>query len=204
MEKQRIIAISREYGSGGRALATELSKRFDLPLYDRNLLTELMESKDLDPAEVQQYDERPRKPILTRTVTIRGGINLTSSNEENIAHMQFRYLKQKAEAGESFIVLGRCAEWVLRDYEGLISFFVLADMEWKIKYLMETKDLSRYSAIAKIQRHDYSRKQYHNRHCDIKWGDSRGYNLCINSGKLGLDKTADYLEYYIRNLDAEK
>ena len=86
---------------------------------------------------------------------------------------------------------------MLRDMDGLISIFINGDRECKIKRVMEKYALSRAEAVRKMERHDYKRKKYHNRHSDHKWGDSRYYDLCINSSPLGISGTVRVLEDYI-------
>ena len=193
MEKQVIIAISREYGTSGHNIALGLAKRFDLPLYNRNLLDDIAAHKDVDVNNLHKYDERPRNMLISRTVN-----GMSNSPEEVIANFQFDYLKHKAQSGESFVVVGRCAEHVLREYPGLVKIFVLGDKEDKIRLVMEKRNVSEKDAASIMARHDKKRKAYHNYHCPIKWGDSRGYDVTINISRLGLEKTTDVLEQYVR------
>ncbi len=193
MDKQFIISISREYGSGGHWIASELAKRFGVVLYDHNLLDEMAAGKGMNVERLSKYDELPRKKLFSRSV--RG---FSSSPEEVLAQLQFDYLKEKAQSGESFVVVGRCSESVLRGQKGLIPVFILADQEEKIARIEKIRNFSREEAEAAVERHDRRRKSYHNYYCDIKWGDSRHYDLCINSSRLGVEKTTDFLEGYIR------
>ena len=192
-EKQMIVAIGREYGSGGHVIGEHIAQRLELPLYDRNLLQEIAAEKNWDHKRLEQYDELPRKRLFSRSVK-----GHTSSPEEIIANMQFDFLRKKAEEGNSFVVIGRCAEGILKGIPGLISIFIMGDKEAKLARIMEVYQLDQAQAESKIQRHDYTRKTYHNSHCDSKWGDSRNYDLCINSSRLGLDETTDIIEEYIR------
>lgn len=192
MEKQIIISVSREYGSSGHEIAEAIAKDLGLTLYDRALLDKVAEEKGMKPELVAKYDERPRNPLLSRRV---GGHS--NSIAENIAQMQFEYIKNKAESGESFVIVGRCAETVLRDHPGLISIFILCDREKKILHTREKYNLTEHEAVLKMNRHDIRRKNYHNRHSYFKWGDSRGYDICINSSGLGVGETAKILECYI-------
>jgi cytidylate kinase len=196
-DSQVIITISREYGSAGHAIAVELAERFGLKLYDHNLLDEIAVEKGVDPKELHKYDEMPRKPFLSRSA--QGGYRgFHSSAEVNIAYMQFNYLKKKAAEGKSFIVVGRCAEGVFKDFPNLISIFVLGDRPVKCKRVMDLYELSEKEAYDKMNRHDFYRKRYHNTFCEDKWGDSRGYDLCVNSSVLGVEGTTDMLESYIK------
>lgn len=195
MEKQMIISVSREFGSGGHVVAHMLAEKFGLPVYDKNLLREIAGIKDVDAGNLERYDEVPRNRLFSRKV--RGHSN---SPEENIANMQFDYLKRKAEEGESFVVIGRCAESVLSDYDGLISIFILGDREAKIARVMDREGLTRPEAELRIYSQDKKRKEYHNYYCSVKWGDSRNYDICINSSRLGLQGTAEILENYISKI----
>jgi len=191
--KQIIISVGREFGSGGRVIAESLAERFNIPIYDRHLITEIADKTGLTPEEIEKYNENPKKKIISRRV--RGYSN---SIEDNIAEMQFNFLKEKSDSGESFVVVGRCSETKLKDNPALISLFVLADMDAKVERIMKIYELSEDEAVEFIRKKDKKRKRYHNYHCSGHWGDSRLYDLCINSSCLGIDKTVDYLESYIR------
>lgn len=193
MAKQIIISIGREYGSAGHAIGELLATIFDIPFYDRNLLDEIAEKKQGNGENLRKYDETPRKTLFSRTV--RG---FSNSPEENIANMQFDYLREKAASGESFVIVGRCAEHVLKGHPALVSFFILGDPEEKAKRIMELRHCSEDEAKAHMARHDKKRKAYHNYYCQGKWGDSRNYEFSINSSKMGMEKTAAMMEYYIR------
>ena len=190
---QTIISVSREFGSAGHVIAERIAKDHGLNFYDRHILDEIATENNMKVEVLEKYDEKPRNAFLSRRVGA-----FSNSMEEILAEMQFDYIRKKAESGESFVIVGRCAETVLNGHSGLISIFIVGDELAKIKRIMEVYKISESDAIAKIRRHDKKRKQYHNRHSSFRWGDSRNYDLCINSSKLGLDQTADALEDYIR------
>ena len=192
MDKQVIISISREYGSGGHVIAEKIAKDLGVSLYDRNILDEIAREKETSVEQLEHLDEKPRNPLLSRRV--RG---FSNSMEENLAEMQFEYLENKADSGESFVVLGRCSETVLKDREGLVSIFIVGDREVKSARVMEKFSLSKEEADVKVFRHARLRRQYHNRYSDFKWGDARKYDICINSSRLGLERTAEILEDYV-------
>lgn len=192
MGKQVIISISREYGSGGHVIAEKIAKEMGLPIYDRNMLDEIAEEKGVKAEHLKKFDEKPR--IVAASRSVRGYSN---SMQENVAEMQFEYLKKKADSGESFVVVGRCSETVLEDSENLISIFVLANRSDKVERIRDRYQLSVEDALAKMNRHDRNRKLYHNSYSLYRWGDSRGYDLCVNSSKLGIDGTKEMLKDYI-------
>lgn len=190
--EQTILSIGREFGSAGHEIAQKLADYYQLPLYDHNLLDEIAASKGLDSRELQGHDEVRRNRLFNRNV--RG---MDSSPAYNLALLQFDFLREKAESGESFVVVGRCSETVLRPYKGLISIFVLGDMDKKVARIMDLYHMNRKEAEEFIKEKDKRRKQYHNSHCELKWGDSRNYDLCINSSRLGVEETMKILVQYI-------
>ena len=103
-----------------------------------------------------------------------------------------------AEDGKSFVIVGRCSEEVLKEYDALIPIFVLGDMDKKIERIQQLHHLTEEEAEDMILSTDKKRKGYHNYYCKRKWGDSRNYDLCINSSRLGIEGTVDILESYIR------
>lgn len=191
-EKQIIISVGREFGSGGHAIAEMLSKRFDLPLYDSNLLMEIAASKNLDVKNLQKYDEVPKNRLFSRSVH-----GHSSSPEENIANIQFDYLRKKAANGDSFVIVGRCADEILKEFSCMTTIFILGDMETKIERIVKLYNVSHEKAKSIVEKTNKQRKSYHNYYCKGKWGDSRNYELSINSSKLGLERTADIIEDYI-------
>lgn len=193
MEKQLIISIGREYGSGGHEMAVNIARDFGLPLYDYNLLNEVAQDKNVSAQNLERYDEIPKSIFLSRTV--RG---FTSSPEENIAQMQFDFLRKKAANGESFVIVGRCAEKILKDYPGLVTIFVLGDIEKKVERISKMFSLTPEEALRTIKNNDKKRKTYHNYYCTGKWGDSRNYDFSINSSKLGIPETTQVIEDYIK------
>ena len=193
MDNQILISISREFGSGGRVIATELAKRFQLPLYDHNILEQVAQEVGVHPETLKRYDESPKNVFISRTVK-----GFSNSPEENVARMQFDYLRRMAASGTSFLVLGRCGEEVLKDFPNLISIFILSDISFKKARIMERDGISSDEALELLAKTDRQRKYYHNQFCRGKWGDSRNYDLCINSARLGLDGTIDFVERYIR------
>ena len=105
MSEQLIISVSREYGSGGHEIAQKLAEYYKLPMYDHNLLDEVAASMNVSSKELAEFDEKRRNKFLYRSV-----MGMNSSPADNVARMQFDYIKKKAEAGESFVIVGNRAE----------------------------------------------------------------------------------------------
>lgn len=192
MNGQLMISIGREFGSGGHEIAEKIAKELGLDFYDRNILEQIAVEKHVNSDTLKNYDEKGKKLFLTRSVG-----KYTTSIEQNLAEIQFDFIRKKADSGESFVIVGRCAESVLRGREGLVSVFVLGDEEEKLRRIEERFNISSKEADIKRKRQDTERKQYHNEHSMYKWGDSRGYDLCINSSRLGIDGTVKAIMDYI-------
>ena len=193
MDKQVIITIGREYGSGGHVIAQDIAKRFNVPYYNRNLIEEVAKQNNFDTDNIKDYDESPRKYLFSRTVQ-----GYSNSPEEILAGLQFDFIKEKAASGESFVIVGRCADYVLKDMDCVASFFIVADAEAKLQRTMETKQLSQRDAEATIKRHDRNRKTSYKDHTDMEWGNSKNYDMTINSTVLGFKKTADIIEDFVK------
>lgn len=193
MEKQLIVALGREFGSGGHYVGKKIADYFGISYYDRRILEDIAKEKNIRIEYLEKYDERKGKMLFSRNVK-----GYTNSIEEIVAEMQFEYLRKKAASGESFVIVGRCADELFRGDERLVSIFILADEEDKIQRVSKRHNISREEAMAMIAKQDKARKKYHNRHSEIKWGDSRGYDISMNSTRLGIDMTAKLLEAYIQ------
>ncbi|MBR1743088.1 MAG: cytidylate kinase-like family protein [Lachnospiraceae bacterium] len=193
MGKQLLISLGREFGSGGHKIAQRIAEEFSISYYDHNILDHMYENDEELIQMMKKYDEKKANPLLNRRV--RGH---SSSLEENLAMREFEFIEKKAEEGESFVIVGRCGETILREYPCHISFFVLGDIYDKIMRVQERCQVSEREAIEKIMRHDRHRKKFHNAYSDTKWGDARGYDLCVNVSRLGLDGTTEFLLQFIR------
>lgn len=187
-----IITIGREFGSGGHIIGERLAEYYDIPLYDRDLLKMVSEENDIDYEEIEEYEEKPVNVFLSRTVH-----GFSSSLQDAIAHLEFDFIQEHADLGESFVVVGRCAEEVLKDYDNAIKIFVLGDYDAKVRQIMWQFSLSKEDAEDLIRDTDKKRKSYHNHFCETKWGDSRNYDISINSSRFGIEGTADFLKTYI-------
>lgn len=192
MGKQMIISVGREFGSGGHIVAANLAKHFGLTLLDSNILSEIARKNNTSEESLRKYDESARNLLFSRSVN-----GFSNSPEEIIAQMQFDYIKEKADAGESFVVIGRCADYVLRDNPNLIKIFILGDMEARIARTAERENITPDKARVRIAQADKRRKYFHNTHSENKWGDSRSYDITVNSSKLGFDRATDLLIKYI-------
>jgi cytidylate kinase len=193
MEKQIIISICREHGSAGHEIATLLAKKLDVPVYDKNIFEEIGKTKGIDTNDISKYDEKPRRFFITRKVN-----GHSNSPEENVAELQFALLKSKAADGDSFVVVGRCADQLFRGMDGAISIFITGNMKEKVAHIMKSENRTEADAKKEIEKHDKRRRQYHDYFFpNSKWADSRSYDICVNSSLLGLEGTVEFLYDFI-------
>lgn len=192
--KQIIIALGREFGSGGHIVAQKIAERYNIPLYHKELLSHVAKEGGYSPEVLARYDEKPIN-ISFMPIPIAGA---STSIEQDVAIKQFAFLRKKAnEEKESFVVIGRCADEILADNPNLTRVFITADKESKMKRVMERENLDEKAALSKMKKVDKVRKTYHNFYCENKWGDSRGYDLCISTTDRDLDKVADVIISYV-------
>ena len=198
MGKQVIVAIGREYGSAGHFIAEKLAEKLGVELYDKKFIEGACEEIGYSREVMQKYDEQPSKIFISRKIG-----SYTNSIEEIVQEKVADFIRARAESGESFVVVGRCSDQILRDNPNAVRVFVMGDREEKIHRIMELYSLTREKAAERIDAEDKRRRRYHNAYSDYKWGDSRGYHLCVNSSLVGIDATVEMLEFYVKKFVGE-
>lgn len=193
MSKRFIIAIGREFGSGGKHIGRALAKELGVNLYDRNIVEKVAEELDVETEHLMKYAKKKRRHFFHKSVK-----GHTTSFEDHVANLQFDYIRKLGASDESFVIVGRCADEILKGYDGVISIFVKGDREYRIGRVMKQFDLSREDAIKKMDRHDRTRKYYHDRFCEGKWGEVDTYDLCIDSTHFGTEGTAEFIKDYVK------
>lgn len=194
MDKQIIISVGREFGSGGHEIAEKLAKHYNIPMYDKEIFDHIEEKESIHAEVAQYFDEKPVSPFFYPSIMDVGNLPL----EQKVANHIFNFIRTKGnEEKQSFVIVGRCAEYVLRDNPNMISIFILSDYEAKCERVMKKYNLDKKAAQSMMKKEDKMRKIYHNFYADGKWGDSRNYDICMNSATLGVDKTVDVLIAYI-------
>ncbi len=198
MKQQIIITLGREHGSGGHYIADIISKELGIKLYDKDSIEKEIASAGYSEEMIRKADEKPVNIFASRRIG-----KYSNSIEVNVAERTFAMLREKAAAGESFLIIGRCGEQVLKDNPNMISVFICGDPDFKLARVMEKMGLDADQAIDEIKSVDRSRKNYHNYYCNTKWGDARGYDMTIKSNVLGCEATAEMLVSYIRRFMAQ-
>ena len=197
-----VITIGREFGSNGKKIGEEVAKRLGIKCYDKELLTRAAQESGFCEEMIQNHDERPTNSFLYNLVmdTYSFGYNASSFVDMPISHKvflaQFDTIKKIADEGPCVIV-GRCADYALESYPNVVSIFIRADMEDRIRRVATRLDLTDAKAKDLINKTDKKRASYYNYYTNKKWGEAASYELCLNSSELGVQGTAKAIEQYI-------
>ena len=193
MEK-RIITISREFGSGGRTIGKLVAEHLGIRCYDAELIQKLAAESGFDENYVKEAGEYTPGGFLASAFTDR---SFGPTNEDLLWKLQYRIIRELAEK-ESCVIVGRCADFILQDRTDCLKVFVHADMKFRADRIVRVYGEREKSPEARLKEKDKRRAAYHNEHCPTQWGHGDTYDLTINSSRLGLSGTTDFLEDYIR------
>ena len=200
MKKNTIICISREYGSGGRAVGELLSEKLGIPFYDKEILSRVAKESDMSEEFVKNHEESATySHILNEPIGHRfPGVETEEiMTPEKLFMIQVKVIHELASEHDSCIFVGRCADVVLKDHENCYSFFIHSPVKDRIKRLVETEGVSERQAKKMIKQTDWERSSYHNYYTKQKWGDPGNYDLMINSARTGIEKAAKIIIDYI-------
>lgn len=197
-----VITIARGYGSGGRTIGKKLSEILSVPFYDRDLIYMASEESGINVRLFGQADEHVEKGIFQPlSKPYQGGLIPPESSdfvsEENIFNYQAKVIKDLA-AEKSCIIIGRCADYLLRDMDNVLRVFIWAPFETCVSTIMDLQSLSEKDAARKIKKIDSHRSDYYRYYTGRDWQDYSNYDLCLNTQKLGFDKTCDVIVNYLQ------
>lgn len=201
-----IITIGREFGSAGREIGEKLAANLGIKCYDKELLQRAAKDSGLCPEIFENHDEKPTSSFLYNLVmdTYSFGYNASSFVDMPISHKvflaQFDAIKKIAEEGPCIIV-GRCADYALADYQNCIHLFIHAALESRIKRISEKYNLEPDKAREMIQKKDKQRANYYNYYSSKKWGHADSYHLSIDSSLLGIDGTVQLIQQFIEDFE---
>ena len=199
MAEKIVITIARQYGSGGREIGEKVAKALGIKHYDENLITLAAREGNLDETVASKADESAANSLL---YTLALGSNFFGSAmnfgykpplNDKLFLLQSDVIRRAAEEG-SCVIIGRCADYVLRDHPRRLSVFVYGDLPHRKARVMERHEgLTEAQAIDLINKTDRRRSSYYNFYTGNKWGKYDNYHLAVNSSLLGIDKTAEMI-----------
>lgn len=201
-EMNTIITIGRQFGSGGREIGQLVAKELGVKLYDKEMLAVAAKESGICQELFETHDEKPTNSFLYSLVmdTYSMGYSPNTYVDMPINHKvflaQFDAIKKIADEGPCVLV-GRCADYALENYPNCVSVFIHADLDARIRRISRIYDLTDAKAKDMILKADKKRASYYNYYTNKKWGDASGYELSLDSSKLGVKGTADMILSYI-------
>ena len=195
---KRIITISREFGSGGRFIGEELAKKLGLAYYDKNIINEIAEKSGLSPEYIQESAElSPKKGLFAYAFA---GRDITGKSVEDMVYEAQRKVILELADKESCVIIGRNADYILKEDEKLVRIFLYAPLEYRLNKVMEIYHDSHEDALRYIHKSDHSRKSYYEVISNKIWGDKSNYDLCLDC-KLGNETIKDIICNYVKSLN---
>ena len=205
MSCKKIITITRQYGSGGHDIGKLLAQKLDIPFYDKELISLAAKESGVSPEVFAQADEKRSNSLLyslsTGLYTYGNGYSTMGDLPMNdrLYILQHKIIKEKAEK-ETFVVVGRCADYILKEYDNVVKVFVYADIDARTRRAVERQDIEPSRARQAVAKADKNRTNYYSFYSGQKWGAPENYDLCINSTRLSAEQAADIVIEYIKIL----
>ena len=188
---ERIITISQEFGSGGRTVGRMAAKALNIPCYDQEILEELARKSGFTQGYIQEQGEyAAHAGWLSNALASRFSDGLTS--QDRLWVLQRELILELAEKGPCVIV-GRCADFILREKADCLTAFIHADMAFRAKRIVEVYGQRQDSPEKRLQDKDRRRAAYYQFYTDTRWGQARNYHIALDSGVLGIDRCAELL-----------
>ena len=188
---ERILTISREFGSGGRTVGRMAAKALNIPCYDQEILEELAKKSGFTQGYIREQGEyAAHAGWLSNALASRFSDGLTS--QDRLWVLQRELILELAEKGPCVIV-GRCADFILREKADCLTAFIHADMAFRAKRIVEVYGQRQDSPEKRLQDKDRRRAAYYQFYTDTRWGQARNYHIALDSGVLGIDRCAELL-----------
>lgn len=188
--KNRIITISREFGSGGRTIGKKVAEKLGIPCYDNELIQKIALESGFNESYVKDAGEYAPGGFLASAFSHQA---FGPNNADYLWEIQYRIITELAEKGPCVIV-GRCADYILRDKADCLRVFVHADLNFRAERIVKEYGERDISPEQRLKDKDKRRAAYHRFYTDMKWGHAQNYDITLNSGTLGIDKCVDILK----------
>ena len=198
-----VVTIARQYGSGGKTVGEMYAKELGIPCYGMNLLKMASEESGINEQLFMQFDEKLRNNLLLRMTTdLYDGQVIPPGHKDfvsakNLFNWQAEVIKRLAKS-ETCVIIGRAADFVLKDYPNVVSVFVHASPEFNLARAMERNSMTTAEMEKFIASTDKYRSDFYKHYTGRDWTDARNYDLCLNSGKLGFEKCVEEIKAYIK------
>lgn len=183
---KRIITISREFGSGGHFIGEEVAKKLGIAYYDKNIIGQIAEKSGLSPEYIQENAElSPKKGLFAYAFS---GRDITGKSVEDMVYEAQRNIILELAEKEPCVIIGRNADYILKDRDDVLNVFIHGDMPEKIKRITGLYNVKEKEAVKMMADTDKRRRTNYNFYTDQNWGKASNYTLCLNSSQLGYDR----------------
>ena len=183
---KKIITISREFGSGGRFIGEEVAKKLGIAYYDKNIIGQIAEKSGLSPEYIQENAElSPKKGLFAYAFS---GRDITGKSVEDMVYEAQRNIILELAEKEPCVIIGRNADYILKDRDDVLNVFIHGDMPEKIKRITGLYNVKEKEAVKMMADTDKRRRTNYNFYTDQSWGKASNYTLCLNSSQLGYDR----------------
>lgn len=183
---KRIITISREFGSGGRFIGEEVAKKLGISYYDKNIIGQIAEKSGLSPEYIQENAElSPKKGLFAYAFS---GRDITGKSVEDMVYEAQRNIILELAEKEPCVIIGRNADYILKDRDDVLNVFIHGDMPEKIQRITSLYNVEEKEAVKMMADTDKRRRTNYNFYTDQNWGKASNYTLCLNSSQLGYDR----------------
>lgn len=203
-----IITIGRQYGSAGREIGYKVANDLGIKLYDKEMLDRAAKESGICQELFETHDEKPTNSFLYSLVMDTYSLGYTSGSytdmpiNHKVFLAQFDAIKKIADEGPCILV-GRCADYALEEYDNVLSIFIHADLDARIRRIARIYDLTDAKAKDLIQKTDKRRSSYYNYYSNKKWGAADSYDICLDSSLLGIEGTADAIKQLVEIKERE-
>lgn len=204
----QIITIGRQFGSGGREIGETIAKKLNIPFYDKELITMAAEQSGISAEVFEKADEKASNTLLYALLLASFPMSMHSAQandlplNDKLFLIQFDIIKRIAKAGPCVIV-GRCSNYMLRDYKNVVNAFIHAPLEARIERVMRIYSVDRRGAEDMMQKTDKRRATYYSYFTNSKWSEIGNYDIAVNSAKLGVDGSAEMIIDFARRKEQE-
>ena len=183
---KRIITISREFGSGGRFIGEEVAKKLGIAYYDKNIINEIAEKSGLSPEYIQENTElSPKRGLFAYAFA---GRDITGKSVEDMVYEAQRKVILDLAEKESCVIIGRNADYILKDRDDVLNVFIHGNITEKIQRITRLYNVEEKEAVKMMADTDKRRMTNYNFYTDQRWGKADNYTLCLNSSQLGYDR----------------
>lgn len=205
---EKVITITRQYGSGGREIGRKLAEAYGIPFYDNEIISRAAKDTGFAEAAFEQAEDKASNSLL---YSIAMGMNVFSSQDvgfsglsldDRIFLAQSKVIRNVAQEG-SCVIVGKCADYILKEQENVVNLFISATLDFRIRRAVEIEGVSEAKSAETVMKKDKSRANYYKYHSGERWDNVLNYDMAIRSDLCGIDGTVACLRAYLDQMELQ-